>query len=151
MIYFLIEQSDYRAVKIGYTANLAMRLSNLQIGNVKPLVLVAIIDGNQLMETILHKLFEKYHVRGEWYSLTGDLLNFIKPHLLVQVSKTILDTPLLSESQTKFKTTKSKRNKVYTDNIYKSDKEIALAIHKLEPDQQLYNLINWVRRKRGKN
>ena len=46
--------------------------------------------------------------------------------------------------------TKGVRNKIYADNITKSDKQIALLIQQKEPNQTIYNLINWVKRKRKK-
>ena len=61
--------------KIGKTSDINSRLKNLRVGN--PLIeLVHKIDKD--IEEILHKIFEKKRVNGEWFSLSNDDLSFIK-------------------------------------------------------------------------
>ncbi len=65
VIYFI---TDGMAIKIGYTINLAARLSGIQSGNPRELAVVATIPAaTRQMEQALHDRFERVRLRGEWY------------------------------------------------------------------------------------
>ena len=69
MIY-VIGTPGMSVVKIGLTnANLAERLSALQIGNPQPLALLWSVEGGRVLEGHLHATFHEYRVRGEWFDL----------------------------------------------------------------------------------
>lgn len=65
-------------VKIGVAVNLDQRLRTLQIGNPRPLGIVCLLPVD--LETVLHNLFGKRHVRGEWFLFEG-LIQDVCSHL----------------------------------------------------------------------
>uniref|UniRef100_A0A6M3IZN0 Bacteriophage T5 Orf172 DNA-binding domain-containing protein n=1 Tax=viral metagenome TaxID=1070528 RepID=A0A6M3IZN0_9ZZZZ len=67
MIYFIRESSGEH-VKIGYThKNVVSRLSDLQVGNPRDLIIEAVHPGGRKIERLLHKAFKPYAIRGEWF------------------------------------------------------------------------------------
>jgi hypothetical protein len=74
-IYFIREGTTDR-VKIGYSANMEGRLSNLQVGNSSSLMFAGAIpvcseDRAKQVEADLHSSLHNLHIRGEWYTLTN--------------------------------------------------------------------------------
>ena len=74
-VYF-IQAIESNFVKIGSAKNIEKRLSNLQVGCPFELKLINYIYGRS-QEVNLHKRFQAYHVRGEWFTLEGELKQFI--------------------------------------------------------------------------
>ncbi len=75
-IYFIV--SDDGFVKIGRSFNHPInRLDSLQTGNPHGLKLRLFIMGDSKIEKLMHKLFNKYHYRGEWYKFEGILKQFV--------------------------------------------------------------------------
>jgi hypothetical protein len=148
VIYFLIEQNDYTLVKIGYTNNLGARLITLQTGNPRPLTLIAVLDGDTLLESFIHDRYKNYKYNNEWFYLTEDLLQFLKPYLFsYRKPQQLFKVDITKGNSTpKF----NSRLQILKDNYSKSDRDIAKLIHLEEPNQQLHNLIKWVSRKRNK-
>lgn len=69
MIYVIGTPGTF-VVKIGLTsANLAERLSALQIGNPQPLAVLWSVEGGRALEDHLHATFHDYRIRGEWFDL----------------------------------------------------------------------------------
>jgi hypothetical protein len=67
-------------VKIGCARNVQRRINELQCASPEELILIASFDtGNRyIAETIAHKRFAEYHVRGEWFRLTDEqVLEFV--------------------------------------------------------------------------
>ena len=84
-VYFIQEEHKFDRFKIGFTRNLAQRLADLQIGNPDVLVVYKTIENVTVKtEHRLHRYFEKYHIRGEWYSVTPDMIK--KCELLLFIS-----------------------------------------------------------------
>jgi DNA-directed RNA polymerase subunit F len=73
-IYFI---SDGEFVKIGRATNVATRLSDLQVASPRNLTVLAIVDAPPHSERELHRLFEDWHVRGEWFRLSDQIRSFI--------------------------------------------------------------------------
>jgi hypothetical protein len=71
-VYFIKDYKNY--VKIGWCWHLPTRLSQLQVANSLLLTVAKyeICQFPQLREQYLHKKYNQYHVRGEWY--TNDVL-----------------------------------------------------------------------------
>ena len=69
--------SDGANVKIGLSDSPSHRLKELQTGNPNTLHLVCSFAGNKKYESRLHRRFKKYRVRGEWYSLSDEIVKFI--------------------------------------------------------------------------
>jgi len=76
VIYFITQQDKY--VKIGYTAGDPNdRVESLQVGNPHELILYGAVDGDIAYERVLQGKFHKSHVRGEWYELTPDIIEYL--------------------------------------------------------------------------
>lgn len=69
LVYFV--RFDSR-IKIGFTTNLSLRLSAIPHDEV-----MATIPGGRLLEKRLHAKFRHLHVKGEWFSLGDDLLDYV--------------------------------------------------------------------------
>ena len=78
LVYFIHEEDDMKAFKIGYTTNLKQRLVDLQIANFRLLQVYATIENvPRKKETELHELFKKKHIRGEWFAVTPDMIDLV--------------------------------------------------------------------------
>jgi hypothetical protein len=81
MIYVIAEKDDMSAVKIGFTETgrrvhkepALKRLSGLQVGTWRDLVLVAYCDGTRRDERSIHRRFSEQRIRGEWFRNHGAL------------------------------------------------------------------------------
>jgi predicted DNA-binding protein len=114
-IYFIRTESSDR-VKIGYTeGSPKRRLIELCIGSSDNLVLEGGIPDGTFghSERSLHKFFEEFHIRGEWFRREGNLALFIDKCVegdLVLAEKLSTPVPILETlNQTKFSTLKSFR------------------------------------------
>lgn len=77
MIYF-IRSGISGPIKIGYTDNgIHTRLMTLQTGSWEQLMLVHSMKGGEKLEKKLHKQFEEYRIRGEWFWPSERLLTYI--------------------------------------------------------------------------
>lgn len=76
-VYF-IQDTVGGQIKIGWTAHVRRRLSELQPGNPHPLKIIATMPGGQKDERKLHLRFAWLRVYGEWFLPGQDLLDFIK-------------------------------------------------------------------------
>jgi hypothetical protein len=79
MIYGIAE-TDSNVIKIGYThtrgeavvvRDAMVRLSTLQCGNHRTLVLIAASSGTRDDEQSLHARFASYRISGEWFTNAG--------------------------------------------------------------------------------
>ncbi len=76
-VYFIAD--EYGNVKIGYAVCVGYRLSCLQTGNASELTLLAEIPGGgPPLERELHERFAEHRVRGEWFRLTPEIVEYIK-------------------------------------------------------------------------
>lgn len=76
-VYFIREGGD-GPVKIGVSSWVEKRLRTLQTANSEELFLLGVIVGDEKVETEIHKRFEKYLKRGEWYYPDPKLLGEIR-------------------------------------------------------------------------
>ena len=70
-VYFV---TDGEFVKIGSAASLPNRIKQLQTGNARKLKALFVVNVENQDEAIktehdIHKMFENYHVSGEWFKL----------------------------------------------------------------------------------
>ena len=75
-VYF-IKEGDDDIFKVGYTGNLIERLETLQVGNSRNLSVYKTIICNSasFYEKFIHHKIQKYHIKGEWYRLSKDLID----------------------------------------------------------------------------
>lgn len=76
MIYF-IQDTISKNIKIGVSRNPNKRLATLQISHDSKLIILKVIKGSTREEKLLHKMYNKYRIRGEWFFENEDLLKFI--------------------------------------------------------------------------
>jgi hypothetical protein len=76
-VYF-ISTANERAVKIGWSSNIAKRLDNLQAANPETLRLVGVVQAGKAKEAEYHKRFRGQKIRGEWYRLPGPIRGFLE-------------------------------------------------------------------------
>ena len=77
MIYF-IQGKESGNIKIGYSIQPDKRINNLQTAHYEKLEVIGLLHGSMEDESNIHKMFKEYHLRGEWYSPGGKLLEFIR-------------------------------------------------------------------------
>lgn len=72
MVYFI--QGDITGlVKIGQSVDVKSRIRQLQTGSAERLKIIANMSGD---EKHFHQMFSKHRVRGEWFSLSDEMLMF---------------------------------------------------------------------------
>lgn len=77
VVYFVRAGEDGH-IKIGFTASKpSERIANLQTGNPVPLILVAVVPGEPILERQLHQRFAQYRGIGEWFKPGSELVAFI--------------------------------------------------------------------------
>ena len=64
-IYFILSGESH--VKIGYSANMDLRLAALQGANPMELKLYRMVEGTMAKERELHAKFKHLRIRGEWF------------------------------------------------------------------------------------
>lgn len=77
-IYFVSGEEENSPIKIGYTRwSVIERVRQLQTGRHDKLKILAVIDGDQSVESALHKLFSSDRLTGEWFKRTDSLTQTI--------------------------------------------------------------------------
>ena len=78
VVYFIYMENNLSMFKIGYSTNLNKRLESLQIGNPFLLCVYKTIENvSRKIETHLHQFFSDKHIRGEWFAITLDMIDFV--------------------------------------------------------------------------
>lgn len=74
---YLMLCREANSVKIGIADNAKSRLAYIQCGCPLDVELMAIVPGGgRALEKRLHRVFSKYHMRGEWYRYEGVVKHF---------------------------------------------------------------------------
>ena len=81
-VYFILNY-DSQAIKIGIAKNVERRLSSLQTSSPSKLKLLGTIKTESVnkarkLEQSLHKTFNDCRIRGEWFSVHSELLEYIQ-------------------------------------------------------------------------
>lgn len=89
-VYF-ISNAKQTVVKIGVANKPNKRLKTFQTGNHEELIILRVIKLSNRssafeLESTLHKKFQKYHIRGEWFRLSDTLVEFIEHYQSEQPS-----------------------------------------------------------------
>lgn len=64
-------------VKIGYSNDPTRRLIALQTSHHTRLEILAMLPGDERLESRLHRQFKMYRTEGEWFRLEGELASYI--------------------------------------------------------------------------
>ena len=75
---YIISDGEYH--KIGYAYNPATRLKELQTGNARVLTIIHVIKTDNMvrLESLLHKTLYMFFIRGEWYRLPIQIIEYIQ-------------------------------------------------------------------------
>lgn len=65
-------------VKIGHSHDPKTRMKDLAVSNHGDLELLATLPGGRKRERALHKRFDKFHIRGEWFELSPQIVAYLK-------------------------------------------------------------------------
>ena len=76
-IYFLFAPIS-RRMKIGFSRTFATRLKKIQSTSPESLEVLRVIEGNGVLEKMLHRLFAGEHEHGEWFHATEDMIEFVQ-------------------------------------------------------------------------
>lgn len=77
MIYVISSGPDF--IKVGHTDHSAeARAYELQCGNPVTLEVLFTCNGNVTFERMLHRMLKEYHVRGEWFRSSQEVLSSIR-------------------------------------------------------------------------
>lgn len=74
-VYFV---TDGDAVKIGFAINPFKRLQELQVSHHRVLRMIGTISAPDYQERMLHNRFRHLRIRGEWFRLEDDILDFVR-------------------------------------------------------------------------
>lgn len=95
-VYF-IRAGRTNAVKIGWAVDPHKRLEALQTGSPHRLYLVAYTPGSHADEQDWHERYRAARIRGEWFTLTGDLRHEInRLHVIVEGAVSYLHLSILT-------------------------------------------------------
>jgi hypothetical protein len=75
-VYF-VQAGTAGPIKIGYARNVRARLDNLQVACPHRLYLLLVVPGTHDHEKRFHAIFAGRRLRGEWFSPTVELIEFI--------------------------------------------------------------------------
>lgn len=84
VVYFV---GGHGQVKIGYTSNLANRISALSGAAGTELNVLRTIDGGRPTERWLHKKFAAYRTHGEWFEYHPDMMTVMPPDEITKPTK----------------------------------------------------------------
>jgi len=86
MVYFT-QDTQTKAIKIGYSKNPKKRRSGLQTASPNELVILGFIHGELEDEKAYHQKFAQHRIKGEWFK--GDIL----PAVLEIIARNPIDRP----------------------------------------------------------
>jgi hypothetical protein len=82
-VYFLLASTaHWQRIKIGRAKDVEARIAALQIGSPTPLRLLGSLEASSLQHAVhiegsLHRIFDAYHVDGEWFTAAQPLREYI--------------------------------------------------------------------------
>ncbi len=90
MIYLIVTE-DKKYCKIGYTNNPQLRFQAIQNGNHLDVIMLYRIYGNKIEEARLHILFNKYHLKREWFNYHLEIVNYFKSKFKPIIAEDIIE------------------------------------------------------------
>ncbi len=76
-VYFI---QNGNAVKIGVSHTPSKRMSDMSTHNHSSLKLLGVVSGGLKRERSLHKRFAKHHIKGEWFKLVPQIVDYIRKY-----------------------------------------------------------------------
>ena len=78
LVYFITREDHAGAIKIGWSGDLKKRLQDLQAGRARAAALMATARGGLFLEQMLHTVFARDALRGEWFRRSRTLEMFVE-------------------------------------------------------------------------
>ncbi len=75
VVYFMYSAGK---IKIGYSADVLKRLTDLSNAAASPVELIAVLPGNRDLEKRLHRTFKPDRVHGEWFKPSSEIRRFLE-------------------------------------------------------------------------
>lgn len=75
LVYFA-EAVGLSAVKIGYSSDVLQRVQDIQVHCPVEVSVIGVIPGTRETEAAVHRRFAAAHIRGEWFRLWPEILEF---------------------------------------------------------------------------
>ena len=72
---YVIQLGEHGPVKIGHSADPKKRIDMLQVGAAETVYLRALVAGAQPDEKALHRKYDEFRMRGEWFHPSDDMLH----------------------------------------------------------------------------
>lgn len=127
MIYYVLCRTT-NVVKIGSSVDVWRRFTAYETHSPTKLEIVAIEPGDRHREKELHILYSEYRTRGEWFSYTGRLYEYIAS-LDVPETPEALYSQLSAASDKKRRESGWKLVNIWMDKDIKVNFDILTAIH----------------------
>ncbi len=86
VVYF-IQPGEEPFVKIGITDDLVHRVESLQTASPHALRVLGQIPGTMRTEREIHVLFSHLRVRGEWFRLTSEVIDYVQLRVVAVCTK----------------------------------------------------------------
>lgn len=133
MSVYFIQTGEGGPIKIGYTDDVWLRLSQLQCSHSETLYIRAVIDGGERIEHEKHAQFAFDHIRGEWFRPSDKLLSFIEKHEYNGANHIPAKQPYMSASRV-FIQAGGNVVSIHTINSYETMNQV---INKLEKGHEI--------------
>jgi DNA-binding XRE family transcriptional regulator len=78
-VYFLQAEDKTGPIKIGWAKDVYKRLGEIQNMSPTRLVILGVLECEREEEYTIHNIFSTDRLYGEWFNLSTELLNFIRP------------------------------------------------------------------------
>jgi len=101
-IYF-VQMENTGPIKSGFSKNIINRMSDLKVASPYPLKMVHSYRGTRKDEQLLHSIFRKDSLRGEWFLPSKRVIKFIKESVETEKDRIYRD-PTTHERQLMTKT-----------------------------------------------
>lgn len=100
MIYFIGNKQE-NIVKIGYTQNsIQQRFNTIQANSPYKMEVFGIVEGMKNIEKYIHNKFNFLHIRGEWFRISQELLQWIDKPILPYIEEKFISTRILPKDNT---------------------------------------------------
>lgn len=98
-VYF-VRESFKGTIKIGMSKDVRKRVKELRTGVPFELEVLFVVPSYepQALESLFHKHFKKKHIRGEWYELSNEDINWIKGKQYTDEIMEYVSEPLFDDS-----------------------------------------------------
>jgi len=85
MVYFIVS-GESGPIKIGWSQDVARRITELQVANAHKLRVLGVTPGTMQTESDFHQKFAHLRMEAEWFQNHPEILEYVAKHCLVMAS-----------------------------------------------------------------